>query len=274
MDRAEKNPEKPAVLVIAGHDPTGGAGIQADIEALASQGCRAATVVTALTVQDTRGVQRFQPVDPEFATAQAQAILVDMPIAAIKIGMLGTASMVHAVQALLKQHPDLPIVLDPVLHGGGGGALSDSTVSTAIRSQLLPLTTLATPNSPEARRLAPEGTTPEECATRLLRTGCRSVLVTGTPETGDDVVHTLYETNGDTTRFRCPRLPGEYHGSGCTLSAAIAGRIALGEPLTKAVDRAQRYTWNTLQHAVRAGRGQLLPHRFYWQPAVNNERKE
>lgn len=264
--------DPPVVLVFAGHDPTGGAGVQADIEALLSQGCHAVTVITALTVQDTRGVYRFQEVDPRMVEKQSEAVLADMPVAAIKIGMVGTVKMARSIGGLLERHPAIPVVLDPVLRGGEGGALSEADVSNSLRDLLLPLTTLATPNTPEARRLVPGGATLEACADGILRTGCRAVLITGTHEEGDDVTHTLYQQEGAIRRYRCARLPGRYHGSGCTLSAAIAGRIARGEPLPAAIDKAQRYTWNALRHARRLGRGQQLPDRLFWRRGEEESR--
>ena len=266
MSDQSRSHDRPVVLVFAGHDPTGGAGIQADIESLASQGCHAATVITALTVQNTQTVHEFHAVDPGLAIDQANSILADLPIAAIKIGMVGTREMAHAIHTILVQHPDLPVILDPVLRGGGGGSLSDPQLTDAIREELLPIATLATPNSLEARQLSALDNPLSDCANKILAAGCRGVLVTGTHESDDDVVHTLYRPTGGNRVYRCPRLPGEFHGSGCTLSSAIAGRIARGETLEAAVTHAQEYTWSTLRHAIRPGKGQQLPDRFYWHP--------
>jgi len=256
---------KPSVvLVIAGHDPTGGAGIQADAEALASQGCYAATVVTALTVQDTKDVHDFHTTDPDIVTEQALAILNDLPVAAVKIGMLGSKKNVRAVRNILDKHPDLPVVLDPVLRAGGGTALAQQALIEAISELLLPVTLLTTPNSLEARQLCPNAETLEACADQLLSKGCQAVLITGSHEAGQEITHTLYRSSGQQTRYHCSRLPAEFHGSGCTLASAIAGGIAQGEPVENAVARAQEYTLNSLRKAFSLGAGQRLPNRLFW----------
>ncbi|NNG12675.1 MAG: hydroxymethylpyrimidine/phosphomethylpyrimidine kinase, partial [Halobacteria archaeon] len=144
----------PVVLVFAGHDPSGGAGIQADIEALASQGCHAATVITALTTQDTLDVSDFRPLEVADVITQARAVLEDMPVAVFKLGMLGSVENVEAVHTILTDYPEIPVVLDPVLASGRGTALADEELVEAMKALLLPLTTVLTPNSLEARALA------------------------------------------------------------------------------------------------------------------------
>ena len=258
-------PEKrPVVLTLSGHDPTGGAGIQADIETLSSLGCHAATVVTALTVQDTCDVKGFQPVEAELVIAQARAVLEDLPVAAIKIGMVGSASVAAALHSILSDYPTLPVVLDPVLVAGGGSDLATRDLIDALTTLLLPLTTLITPNSIEARHLAPEGDTLEACAQQLLETGCRFVLVTGTHEGTAQIAHRLYGQGRLMQVYRCRRLPYSYHGSGCTLASAIAGRLARGDDIETAVANGQAYTWQSLSGGFRAGMGQHLPGRLSW----------
>ncbi|HQU16593.1 MAG: hydroxymethylpyrimidine/phosphomethylpyrimidine kinase [Chromatiales bacterium 21-64-14] len=258
------NPPPPVVLAISGHDPCGGAGIQADIEALASLGCHTAPVVSAVTVQDTQTVHGYMALDPILIVQQARAVLEDLPVAAVKIGMLGSVGAAQAVHTLLRDYADLPVVLDPVLAAGAGGALAPDGLREALIALLLPLTTVLTPNSHEARALAPEGDTLDACAMALLEHGCAFVLITGTHEPGAQVINRLYGEHRilDTTAWE--RLAGSYHGSGCTLAAAIAGLLAQGcEPRT-AVREAQRYTWETLRHGYRLGSGQSLPRRLYW----------
>lgn len=255
---------RPVVLALAGHDPTGGAGIQADIETLASLGCHAASVVTALTVQDTCDVKGFQPVDAELVMEQARAVLEDLPVVAIKIGMVGSAAVAAAIHSVLGDYPHLPVVLDPVLAAGGGGDLSGNELIEALTTLLLPRTTLITPNSPEARRLAPEGDTLDACAQQLLETGCRYVLITGTHEGEPQIAHRLYGQGRLLQVFRCKRLPHHYHGSGCTLASAIAGRLARGDDMETAVAIGQAYTWQSLNNGFRIGMGQHLPGRFFW----------
>ncbi|WP_134478121.1 bifunctional hydroxymethylpyrimidine kinase/phosphomethylpyrimidine kinase, partial [Pseudomonas aeruginosa] len=220
---------RPVVLCLSGHDPSGGAGLQADIEALLAQGCHAAPAVTALTVQDTVNVSDFRVLDREWVLAQANAVLADLPVAAVKLGMLGSLEMVDTVAEILAAHPHLPVVCDPVLRAGGGGALGKGDVGFAMRERLLPRATIATPNLPEARLLAdlPEGSA-DQCAERLLE-HCEHLLITGGHGDESEVHNRLYSRDGSRRTFTCQRLPGSYHGSGCTLASALAGRIALGQ---------------------------------------------
>ncbi len=259
----------PVVMTLAGTDPSGGAGIPADIETIVSLGCHPAPVVTALIVQDTHNVRALLPVTPDQVIAQARAVLEDMPVAAFKIGVIGSAENAAALHTLLTAYPDIPVVLDPVLAAGGGAELAGKGLIDAIQTLLLPLTTILTPNSIEARRLAPEADTLSACAMALLARGCRYVLISGGHEPTDQVINTLYGNNRLLETFHWPRLPNEYHGSGCTLAAAIAALLAQGHELhtdstNSALYRAQDYTWRSLQAGYRAGGGQLLPNRLFW----------
>jgi len=255
----------PAVLAFAASDPTGGAGIQADLLAIASLGCHPLSVLTALTAQDTRGVGALSAVEPGWIARQARMLLDDIPVAAFKLGVLGSARNAEAVAAILALHPRTPVVLDPVLASGRGDALADDETLQALRSALVPLATVLTPNSLEARRLAraaPDASL-ADCARALTDLGCSYVLVTGAHEPGAQVVNTLYGAGGVLREDRWPRLAGEYHGSGCTLASAIAAYLARGLPIEEAVRDAQAYTWKTLQAGFRPGRGQHLPNRFF-----------
>lgn len=256
----------PVVLIIAGHDPSGGAGIQADIEAVISQGVHAATAITALTVQDTRNVHSFQAVEPAFVVEQARAVLNDMPVAAIKIGMLANVAMVHAVAALLRQSPRIPVVLDPVLVAGGGGSLADNRVAQAMIDELIPLATILTPNAHEARVLSGGVEQPDERGKILAALGSEFVLMKGGDEPGSQVINWLYGVNPP-RRFVFDRIEGRFHGSGCTLAAAIAGLLAQGSDMVNAVHEAQVYTQQTLLYSAAIGKGQLIPHRLFWADA-------
>ena len=271
------------MLVFAGTDPTGGAGLQADILTLASLGCHALSVVTAVTVQDTVGVDDFLPMEADWIADQARSVLEDMPVAVIKIGMIGSVEAVAAIAEVVSDYPDIPLVLDPVLTSGRGDTLANEELMSALIDLLLPQTTVLTPNSIEARRLAEgpveeeeeeEGDEPEAdsvgaadlatCARQLIDLGCEFVLITGAHEQGAEVVNTLYNTRGVVHRQLWERLPGSYHGSGCTLAAALAGFLALGQGVAEAAKEAQAYTWKTLKHAYRPGMGQFIPDRMYW----------
>ena len=260
----------PAVLVFAGTDPTGGAGLQADILTLASLGCHPLSVVTAITVQDTVGVDDFLPMEADWIADQARSVLEDMPVAAIKIGMIGSVEAVAAIAEIISDYPDIPVVLDPVLTSGRGDPLANEELLEALRDLLLPQTTILTPNSLEARRLAEdpdeESDDPElsECARRLIDFGAEFILITGAHEQGAQVANTLYNTRGVVHRLNWDRLPGSYHGSGCTLASAVAALLALGRDVSEAVKEAQEYTYQTLKNAYRPGMGQFIPDRLYW----------
>lgn len=262
-------PSPPLVLVFAASDPSSGAGIQADLLTLASLGCHPLTALTAITVQDTVGVQSVHPLAAELVEQQARTILEDMPVVAFKIGVLGSVENVLAVAEIVSDYPEIPLIFDPVLASGRGDELSGEEIISAIREMLLPQTTLLTPNAPEARRLAESDDDESEptidvCAQRLIEMGAQYVLITGTHENTPQVINTLYGPEGALRHDRWERLPGSYHGSGCTLASAIAGCIAGGASIEDAVRDAQDYTWQTLKNGFHAGMGQLIPDRFFW----------
>jgi hydroxymethylpyrimidine/phosphomethylpyrimidine kinase len=262
-------PSPPLVLVFAASDPSSGAGVQADLLTLASLGCHPLTALTAVTVQDTVGVQSVHPLAAELVEQQARTILEDMPVVAFKIGVLGSVENVLAVAEIVSDYPEIPLIFDPVLASGRGDELSSEEIISAIREMLLPQTTLLTPNAPEARRLAESDDDESEptidvCAQRLIEMGAQYVLITGTHENTPQVINTLYGPEGALRHDRWERLPGSYHGSGCTLASAIAGCIAGGASIEDAVRDAQDYTWQTLKNGFHAGMGQLIPDRFFW----------
>ena len=257
-------PSIPVVMTFSGHDPGGGAGIQADIEAVASMGCHAAPIITAHTVQDTRDVISVTPAETTLLIQQARAILEDMEVAAFKVGLLASTEVVEAVHSLMVDYPGIPVVVDPVLFAGGGSRLVDEGLLSAMRSLLLPLTTILTPNSFEARTLAAEADNLDACAHKLLDDGCEFVLITGTHENTPAVENRLYSHHRHMDTYTWERLPASYHGSGCTLAAAIAGLLAQGGDIPAVIEEAQTYTWETLRHGYRVGMGQLLPNRLFW----------
>jgi hydroxymethylpyrimidine/phosphomethylpyrimidine kinase len=254
----------PAVMVFAGTDPSGGAGIQADIETLVSMGCHATPVVTAITVQDTLDVYRCEAVDSSLVIEQARAVLEDISISAIKIGMLASVEIVQVIHTLLIDYPDIPVVLDPVITAGGGALLADDEVLDAMVNLLFPMATIITPNSQEARAFAPEADSLDACAQELLEHGCEYVLITGTHENSPTVVNNLYTERRLIETYQWERLPASYHGSGCTLAVAIAGLLSQGLEPMSAVREAQEYTWEALKHGYRIGMGQHIPNRLFW----------
>ena len=260
----------PIVLVFAASDPSGGAGLQADIMTLSSMGCHPLSVITAVTIQDTAGVDDVSPIDAEWVADQARCVLEDMPVAAFKLGVLGSVETIAAIAEVVSDYPEIPLILDPVLASGRGDELASEEMVGALRELLIPQTTIITPNSIEARRLAAveadDDDDPDlaECARRLIASGCEYVLVTGTHENTPQVVNTLYGEEGVIRADSWQRLPGSYHGSGCTLASAIAATIANGLAIGEATKDAQEYTWQTLKAAFRPGMGQYIPDRLFW----------
>jgi hydroxymethylpyrimidine/phosphomethylpyrimidine kinase len=255
----------PIVLAFAASDPTGGAGLQADLLTIAGLGCHPLSVLTGVTVQDTRGVESMLAIEPALVERQARCVLEDMPVAAFKLGVLGSAGNARIIAAILAEHPGVPVILDPVLASGRGDKLADAETIEVLRSALLPRTTVLTPNSLEARRLAAAapGADLPGCAREFAKLGCRYVLVTGTHEDGAEVVNTLYDARGIVREDRWPRLPGSYHGSGCTLASALAALLARGLAVERAVRQAQEYTWKSLAAGFSPGHGQSIPDRFF-----------
>jgi len=267
----------PLVMSFAATDPSGGAGLQADLLTISSMGCHPLSVVTAITVQDTSGVDDVLPIDPEWVVDQARAMLEDVPVAAFKIGMLGSVENIAAIAEVMADYPDIPLVLDPVLASGRGDELVNDDMLDAMRELLIPQSTIITPNSMEVRRLAmnddDENDDPslDECAKRLLQMGCEYVLITGTHEQTPKVINTLYGERGMLRSDSWVRLPGIYHGSGCTLAAAIAALLAQDVDVPEAVKEAQEYTWQTLNAAFRPGMGQHIPDRLFWARGEEDE---
>lgn len=243
----------PLVLSFAAADPTGGAGLQADVLTLAALGCHPLSVLTAVTVQDTHGVNRMHLLEPQLIAEQAQRLLDELPVAAFKVGVVGSAASAAAIAAILAAHPRVPVVLDPVLASGRGDPLADAALPAALREHLLPCATVLTPNTLEARALGGVA----ECIAR----GCKYVLLTGTHADTPEVVNTLHGAKGVVREDRWQRLAGSYHGSGCTLASAIAARLAHGDSVPEAVRAAQQFTWNALKRGFKPGSGQTLPWR-------------
>ena len=267
MSVAAPNAAKTAIaLTVAGSDSSGGAGIQADLKTFTAFGVYGASVVTALTAQNTLGVQGIHAVPAGFVAAQLEAVLADLEVAAVKIGMLADAEIVHAVARALRQAPRLPLVVDPVMVATSGDVLLRPEAVGALQREIIPLATLVTPNLAEAAILlggsrAGSETEMLDQARALLRLGCRAALLKGGHAGGGAAVDVLVD-GASTERLALPRLDTPHtHGTGCTLSAAIAALLAQGAPLIEAVRRAKSYVWQGLQHGrglgVGHGRGPL-----------------
>lgn len=245
------------VLTIAGSDSGGGAGIQADLHAITDHGLHGASAITAITAQHTRGVTRIDPVPVEGVLAQIEAVRDDLDVAAIKIGMLGGVDHVLAVASALADWTDRPpVVLDPVMVATSGDRLLDEAAVDALVGALVPLSTVVTPNVPEAAILAGVDGPVAEVAAALA--GPRDVLLTGgdDPDTPDTVVDRWVRRDGQVVAFTGGRVAGgPFHGTGCTLSSALAARLARGEDLEIAIPGAIAYVRMRLETAWAVGRG-------------------
>ncbi len=254
---------RPRVLVFGGHDPSGGAGIAADTSTLLALGCHPLVVVTAITVQNTQALKRYQLLPPELIAAQASCVLDDADVAVSKTGMLGSSATVATVAGILSRAPASPLVVDPVLLADQGGSLSEPDLGPALRKLLFPRATVATPNLDECFALASTDNV-DDAARELLALGCQNILVTGTSAATPQVVHRLYRSSSEEVEAsEWPRLSRNYHGSGCTLASALAAFLAHGHCVSTAAQLALEYTWRALQHGYQPGLGQSVPNRLW-----------
>ncbi|MBV9077404.1 MAG: bifunctional hydroxymethylpyrimidine kinase/phosphomethylpyrimidine kinase [Methylobacteriaceae bacterium] len=257
-------------LTIAGSDSGGGAGIQADLKTFSALAVYGASVVAALTAQNTLGVQGVMAVPPDFVAAQMESVFADLRVGAVKVGMLPTAEIIGAVAAGLHHHAGPPVVLDPVMVATSGDRLIAADAVARLRTELLPLATLVTPNVPEAAALleAPVATSEDELeaqARRILALGARAVLAKGGHFSGPESADLLVTADG-TSRFATARVATRNtHGTGCTLSAAIAAGLALGFTLEEAVAAGKRYLTEALRaaDALAIGGGSGPVHHFF-----------
>jgi hydroxymethylpyrimidine/phosphomethylpyrimidine kinase len=260
----------PNVLTIAGSDSGGGAGIQADLKAFSALGAYGASVITALTAQNTRGVTAIHTPEPEFVTAQLDAVFDDIRIDAVKIGMLANASIVRAVADALRRHKPKHVVLDTVMISKSNHALLAPEAVDAVRDELLPLADLLTPNLPEAAALLGTTSAADEAAMvdqgeALRKLGARAVLMKGGHLAAADSPDWLMQDSG-TMRLAGPRVPVKNtHGTGCTLSSAIAALIPQRDDLASAVADAKTYLTGALEQSDRldVGHGVGPVHHFY-----------
>ncbi|MFC5476245.1 bifunctional hydroxymethylpyrimidine kinase/phosphomethylpyrimidine kinase [Paraherbaspirillum soli] len=255
----------PSVLVFSGTDPSGGAGMQADITAIAALGAHPMPVVTVLTVQDNERVFGVFPVAAELVRQQAQVLVDRIGIAAVKLGIVGNRANAEAIAAIIRglrsRQPDLPVVFDPVLAAGHGDALASEDAVEAI-APLFELATVITPNRIEADRLCGADHSPERQAEILLERGCQHVLLKGGHGPEQHEVLNRWVSKNRKRRWSWPRLPGEFHGSGCTLAAALAALLARGFDMEQAIGAAQAYCQQTLTSSYAIAPGQRIPRRI------------
>ncbi|SFV38579.1 hydroxymethylpyrimidine kinase /phosphomethylpyrimidine kinase [Hyphomicrobium facile] len=241
----------PIALTIAGSDPSGGAGIQADLKTFSAFGIYGATVITALTAQNTLGVTGVFPISLDFIAAQFRSVVSDLKVSAMKTGMLGDAATVETIARLLGEVPAVPVIVDPVMVATSGDVLLAPDAIDAVRGALLPRARLITPNIPEASRLLDGPLAETEADMRvqaeaLMKFGCAAVLLKGGHGTGAEAVDVLFDGQEHHV-LRRPRVATRNsHGTGCTLSAAIAAGLAQGHPMREAVENAKRFVWHAL----------------------------
>ena len=260
--------ERPlSLLTIAGSDSGGGAGIQADLKTFAAHGVHGLSAIAALTAQSTREVRAVHTPDPAFLRAQLDVLFGDFRIAAVKIGMLATGDLIRLVADVLEAHAQVPVVLDPVMVASSGARLLEADAVDALTHRLLPRADVVTPNLPEAeallgRRITDRAAMPAAAA-ELLALGARAVLLKG-GHLASDELSDLYQDATASAAFVHMRLDVEGHGTGCTLSSAIAAEIALGQPPLDACRRACDYVHGALRHACRPGLGTVGVLDHFW----------
>ncbi|MEI5678455.1 hydroxymethylpyrimidine/phosphomethylpyrimidine kinase [Mesorhizobium sp. CCNWLW179-1] len=248
-DRAMALKGDPHVLIVAGSDSSGGAGIARDIEAVSAVGLRTCLAVTAVTVQMHHSVDHIEYIAPDLVAAQMRAALVSNTIAAIKVGMLGMMGTVEAVASVLLEHPSVPVVLDPVLASSSGRLLLAQEAIDTMKTDLMPLCRLVTPNLPELAILAGTLRAGDESEAfdqgrSLLNSGLRAVLIKGGHSAGPNSTDILLCPGKNPIRFDAPRLAGEMRGTGCMLASAIAAHLARGKALEDCVRSAKRYVFD------------------------------
>ena len=268
----------PKVMTFSATDPTGGAGLQADVLTIASLGCHPISIATGVTVQDTIGVNKLIPIDSDMVNNQARLILEDMEVEIFKLGLLGSKENITTIAEIILDYPEIPLIIDPVLASGRGDEFSDIEARNMMMELLFPESLLITPNSLEARQLVsnedePSDLSIEVCARRLKEMGCENILITGTHENTENVINTLYSSSNQITPYHWDRLPGSYHGSGCTLTSAISAYYALGLSIEEAVEEAQHFTWQALKNGFKPGMGQLIPNRFFQDNGLEDDGK-
>ena len=253
---------RPPILCFSGLDPSGGAGLQADIEAIASCGGHALSIASCLTVQNSVQAFSITAIETSIIQQQASALLDDMQVASCKIGVVPNQAATITIANILAQLPEIPVVFDPVLSASHGSDFSNTDTINTIKDTLLPATTIITPNLKELNTLTGDSGDITTQAKSLCELGPNYVLVTGADSDTELVHNTLFTHKGIKAQYEWPRLPQMYHGSGCTLSSSIACYLALGLDMPTAVEKAQQYTWQSLQNAQAIGGGQWIPNRI------------
>ena len=253
----------PTVLCFGGLDPTGGAGLQADIESVAACGGHALSIATCLTVQDSTRAYAFVATGKDLIQQQADALLADIAVDACKIGVIPNSEVATVVAGIIAQIANIPVVLDPVLRATAGSTFCDRKTMDTLKKALLPLTTVITPNAEELLQLSSNQASPSERANELCKLGPEYALVTDANHSATEVCNTLFQSGTLLEEYLWPKLPYVFHGSGCTLSSALACFLSKQTDVRSAVQLAQEFTRQSLQSARTLGKGQKFPKRIH-----------
>ncbi len=265
-----QNQTSPLILTFGPTDPVGAVGIQADLASFAAMGCHGLSVVTALFIGDTARVEDMQVIDADWVSDQARVVLEDMPVAAFKVGAVGSIENVSAIAEIVSDYPDIPLIFDPFLSSLPDQGAEGEDMLMATRELLIPQTTVLILSGVELARIAETWREPSEedmmavDAMRLIEMGCEYVFVTGTPSDLTDVANTLFDEGGVIRHDNWQRISGSYSGAGATLSATIAALLANGLDIPEAVFEAQEFTIASIANAQRLGMGRLVPDRYFW----------
>jgi hydroxymethylpyrimidine/phosphomethylpyrimidine kinase len=265
-----QNQSPPLILTFGATDPVGAFGIQADLASFAAMGCHGLSVVTSILISDTARIEDMQVVDADWVADQARVVLEDMPVAAFKVGAVGSIENVSVIAEIVSDYPDVPLILDPYLTAMPDQGSDSEDMLIAIRELLIPQTTVFLTSAVELSRLAEtwrEASTEDTMAVdamRIIDMGCEYLFVTGTPGDVHDVTNALFDESGMVRQDTWQRLPGSFSGAGSTLSATIAAMLANGVDVPEAVFEAQEFTHAALVNAHRLGMGKITPDRYFW----------
>jgi len=265
-----QNQTSPLILTFGAADPVGATGIQADLATFAAMGCHGLSILTAILIADTARIEDIQIIDVDWMADQARVILEDMPVAAFKVGAVGSIENVSAIAEIVSDYPDIPLILDPFISAMPSQDGDEDDHLIAIRELLIPQTTLMLASAVELNRLAETwrepvpGDTLQLDAMRIIEMGCEYLFVTGMPSDTHEVANGLFDASGLLRRDTWQRLPGAFSGAGTTLSAAICAMLANGLEIPEAVTEAQEFTLAALAHGQRLGMGKLIPDRYFW----------
>jgi hydroxymethylpyrimidine/phosphomethylpyrimidine kinase len=265
-----QNQTSPLILSFGPTDPVGAVGIQADLASFAAMGCHGLSVVTSLFIGDTARIEDVQIIDADWVADQARVLLEDMPVAAFKVGAVGSIENVSAIAEIVSDYPDIPLIFDPFLSSLPDQGPDGEDMLMATRELLIPQTTVLILSAVELSRLAETWREPSEedlmsvDAMRLIEMGCEYVFVTGTPSDLTDVANTLFDESGVIRHDNWQRISGSYSGAGSTLASTIAALLANGLDVPEAVFEAQEFTIASIANAQRLGMGRLMPDRYFW----------